>query len=160
MRRIALIVLDFQGDFEKDASSPILEHVLRLAEEVDVVIATQSMHSASSGHCVKGTKGARLNFQIKEEADYVATKGDDGDKGDFSAFQARTLRPLEWVEDILKEEGVEEVWVAGLGHPWDVPQTAYDANSLGYKTVVWKDATLGLSDYTQKRLLRAGIEIR
>jgi nicotinamidase/pyrazinamidase len=162
--KTALIIVDYQEDFYP-ALCPV-EGVLELAEQVDVVIATQSAHPknhpsfAEFGvHCIKGSKGARLHPAIKEVADYVPTKGRSTDE-DYSAFEACTLRPLEWVEEILKVEGVGEVWVAGLGHRWDVVQTAFDANALGYPTTIWYEYAPIMNPETQARLERAGVTIR
>lgn len=153
MNRVALIVLDFQSCYEKDAPPSILDRVLGLAEAADVVIATQTV--------IPGEKKrtARLNPLIKEEADYVTTRGDIVGCSSFSAFQSRTLRPLQTLEEILKEEKVNTVWVTGLGKVWDVPQTAFDANALGYPATIWEQGTYELSDYTRKRLKRAGVTI-
>lgn len=173
MSKVALIILDWQEDFVPDSVDALhgryvkaLNFVEKLAEEADLVIATQCIHpkdhssfSEFGEHCVKGTKGARLNPQIKELADYVPTKGDKVEPEQYSGFMARTLRPLEWVEEILKVEKVTKVQVVGLGHGWDVPQTAFDANALGYPTYIYAKGTLKLSDPTREQLKHAGVNV-
>lgn len=176
MSKIALIAVDVQADFIRSVDffvMPKIEELYKrkgkLRRDPDIIIASQSVHPPNhfsfpelGAHCVKGTYGARIDSNLKEEADYIVTKGDEqGPPDSYGAFYARTLRPIEWVSDILEVHKIDTIWVAGLGHSWDVPQTAYDANALGYATIVWRAAVWPRLEFsTREHMEKIGITIR
>lgn len=161
--KIALIIVDAQQDFAEERSSEI-DSLIDLAEGADLVIATRSVHPRShfsfaefGPHCIHGTKGARLHPRLEEYADYVTTKV--GLQEHYSGFESGTLRPKESLEEILRAEEVTKVWIGGFGHGWDVPQTAFDANALGYDTIVFLSASNEVDPETIEKLNRAGVNV-
>jgi len=76
----------------------------------------------------------------------------------YSGFEAETLRPKESVEEILKLDGIFEVWIMGYGHSWDVPQTAFDAAALGYNTSILR-AYPPINLETAEKLRNVGVKL-
>lgn len=170
--RIAVIGVDFQEDFRPQVAKQgesLLVNFVNACKGANTIILTKSVHPENhfsfiefGPHCVKGTKGAKICKELTASLDYVlATKiSKPGHSDAYSAFEAETLRPKESVEEILHYDGIEEVYVGGFGHSWDVPQTAFDANALKYKTHVlynatWPTITRDIGD----KLRAAGVDI-
>ncbi len=95
------------------------------------------------------------------DADYITTR-----KG-MSAFEGGTLRPLKNLEEILRAEKVDKLWIVG---PQDddgrdvvitVAQTAFDASALSIETHVSIHGDLGkaLMRSAGERLDYAGIKL-
>ena len=152
--RTALIGVDIQEDFIKDTidqgfrPDALIDQFWREAKLVDVVVLTKSVHPADhfsfaefGPHCVKGTKGAKINKTLLEHLDdpiITTKKSTNRQEESYSAFESETLRPKLDLEHILADEYIGHIWIAGMGHGWDVPQTAYDASALKYDvTVKW-----------------------
>lgn len=160
----ALIIVDPQEDFIEPQDKKIIEALWVLAQKADIVIATQSVHPANhvsftelGPHCVQGSKGRKLHKGLEEYIDIATSKV--GVKEHYSAFDSETLRPKESLEEILRIEDVGEIWIAGFGHEWDVPQSAFDANALGYPTTVYAKATKKLNKKAIEKLERAGVHV-
>ncbi len=184
MPRTALIAVDVQNDYLPNGvlgspgSDRIIEPLVEYATlAADVVIASRNLHPPdhksfddSPANCVKGTPGARIVSDlatiVAKPENYVISKGMDSDQGGYSAFEGGTLRPLESLEDILRNEKITHVSVGGYWLDWCVAQTACDANALGYTTAIEMACTLPFPDFrpesveratTFDRLVRAGI---
>lgn len=151
-KRYALIAVDVQNDFLRQdylepSAKAMLEGLRHRSEMCDITIASRNLFPDNlSTLFVKGTKGAKIAPEIAELTDYIVTKGDDRAHYGYSAFEGRTLRPLRSLEDILKDEKVTNVWVAGYVLEFCVSRTAFDANALGYPTVVDCTATASWND--------------
>jgi nicotinamidase/pyrazinamidase len=163
--KTALIIVDAQKDFPLHLE--VVDRLIDLAEEADLVIASKTVHSkdhfsfAEFGpHCIHGTKGVKLEDRIAEWADYTITRVCPQGVEHYSAFDGGTLRPKESLEEILVAEKIGKVWIGGFGHGWDVPQTAFDANALGYPTTVWLEAVNEMSPETILKLEHAGVNVR
>jgi nicotinamidase/pyrazinamidase len=178
--RTALICVDVQSDFISGAlavpeGDEIIAPMLKLAPEMDLVIASRDWHPknhfsflAQGGthpaHCVQDTPGARINSKVRKAAHYVVAKGMEPDKDAYSAFVAQTLRPKRSLPQILKEQEIERVIVGGLAMDLCVKWTALDLAASGYITIVGQDITRALTAEGEQEALeafrRAGIQVQ
>jgi nicotinamidase/pyrazinamidase len=159
--------------------TPIRQRILQLDDDA-VVIAGREWHpenhftfelpwdghDALPPHCLQGTKGARIHTGILKYCDYVVAYGQDKNKEGYSAFEGKSLRPVEELEVILARHGVTEVEVAGVSFAYEVMQTALDSNAVGLPTSI----TIPLTNYVHedtpaldeaiRKLDRAQVELR
>jgi nicotinamidase/pyrazinamidase len=109
-------------------------------------------------HCVQNTEGAKFhpNLNFKGE---LFTKGDNPNEHPFSGYMG--VNPDgKTVEQYLKDNGVEQVYVVGLAGDYCVKESALDC-SKKFKTYLIIDATkfIGTPDETIKILIENGISI-
>jgi nicotinamidase/pyrazinamidase len=148
----ALLIIDFQNDFTSGGAlavpggDEIAEPVKRLAPQFDHVFATRDWHPPDHAsfeteggpwpvHCVQGTHGAELHPAMHDVAveaivDVGAEREDEG----YSGFEKSKL------EDLLRENDVDEVAVVGLATDYCVRASTIDACRLGFDTTVITDA--------------------
>ena len=164
----ALLIVDFQNDFTPGGALPvaegdqIAEPINRLLDSFDLVIATRDWHPAEHGsysgvevdpaewrgadppsiwpvHCVKGTPGAQLHSSLDQaKVDVVIDKGQDPNSQGYSAFQDTRLG------DLLRERGVERLFVTGLATDYCVKESVLDALREGFAVTVVDDAVRGV----------------
>ncbi len=164
----AFLVVDFQNDFTPGGALPvpegdaIAEPVNRLLGRFPLVVATRDWHPPGHGsfvdsgidrsrwrgtdppgiwpvHCVQGTPGAELHPSLDvESVDVVLDKGQDLHSQGYSAFQDTDLTGL------LRDRGVERLYVAGLATDYCVRQSVLDALEGGFEVVVVEDAIRGV----------------
>jgi nicotinamidase/pyrazinamidase len=164
----ALLVVDFQNDFTPGGALPvergdeIAAAVNAIADRFDLVIATRDWHPPDHGsfvgvevdpdkwegidppgiwpvHCVAGTPGAELHASLdRSKVDLVVDKAQDPNTQGYSAFHGGGLA------DILRERGVDHVYVAGLATDYCVKNTVLDAARLGLDVTVVRDAVRGI----------------
>ena len=168
--RTALIVVDVQNDFADPKGSlsvaggadvvPVINREIQLARaNGGVVVCTQDWHPehtphfAKDGgiwpdHCIADTWGAELHPALDAGDAPIVRKGANGEDG-YSGFTMRdpatgeTIRtPL---DALLREQGVNEVVVAGLATDYCVKATALDAIALGYRTTLLNDAAAAVN---------------
>ena len=73
-------------------------------------------------HCVQGTPGAELHPSLdRSQVDVVVDKAQDRNTQGYSAFHGGRLA------DVLRERGVDHVYVAGLATDYCVKNTVLDA---------------------------------
>jgi nicotinamidase/pyrazinamidase len=173
----ALIVVDVQNDFTPGGAlavaegDRVIEPLHRLADDVDVVVATRDWHPADHGsfrdqggvwpvHCVAGTEGAELHPALdRDRIDEVVDKGQDPATEGYSGFEGTDL------ERRLRERGVDRVHVGGLALDYCVKNTALDARRAGFDVVVHLDATRavdvepGDAERAVEELRAAGVEV-
>jgi nicotinamidase/pyrazinamidase len=160
----ALLVVDFQNDFCPGGALPVAEGDLiagpinSLLDSFDLVVATRDWHPIDHGsfvgvevdqarwegtdppsiwpvHCVQGTWGAELQPDLDpEKIDFLLDKGMDRWSQGYSGFHDSGLA------DLLREHGVDRVFVAGLTTEYCVKNTVLDARRLGLDVVVVEDA--------------------
>jgi nicotinamidase/pyrazinamidase len=183
----ALLIVDFQNDFCPGGALPveegdqIAEQINRLLDSFDLVIATRDWHPPDHGsfegvevdttawrgadppsiwpvHCVQGTAGAELHPALERaKVDVVIDKGQDPNSQGYSAFQDTRLGEL------LRERGVDRLFVTGLATDYCVKQSALDALSLGFDVTVVEDAVRGVdveagdSERALEEVERAGV---
>jgi nicotinamidase/pyrazinamidase len=164
----ALLVVDFQNDFCPGGALPVAEGdriagpVNALLDSFDLVVATRDWHPPDHGsfvgvevdpdkwrgadppsiwpvHCVQGTDGAELHPALdRAKIDVVIDKGQDPNSQGYSGFQDTTLAEL------LRERGVERLFVTGLATDYCVKNTVLDARRLGFEVTVVEDAVRGV----------------
>jgi nicotinamidase-related amidase len=179
MYKTALVMVDVQRDFLPggalgiEGGDQIIFPLIRAARSCDLVIASADRHEANDNsfteqggpwppHCVQGTKGQQIHPKIRKLANYTISKGMDPDgPDDYSAFTGHTLRPVHTLAELLKQHGITQVVVGGLALNYCVKFTAFDANALGYRTIVPLDCTRSLTtaaiDPTLEAFDRAGV---
>ncbi len=164
----ALVIVDFQNDFTPGGALPVPEGdriagpLNRLLDGFDLVVATRDWHPPDHGsfegvevepgrwrgteppsiwpvHCVQGTPGAELHPALdRAKVDVVVDKGQDPTSQGYSGFQDTRLG------DLLRERGVERLYVGGLATDYCVKNTVLDARGRGFDVVVLEDAIGGV----------------
>jgi nicotinamidase/pyrazinamidase len=159
---VGLIVCDPQYDYLPGGSidayhgASALVECARLAAQADLVIVTRDWHPENHfsfseaplfddqswpPHCVQGTKGAKIFPALKRAADFTISKGmNRNPPDDYSAFNGKTLRPVQRLDEVLYDSPVDDLIVAGFLFETGVKCTAFDANALGW----WKSVTIPL----------------
>jgi nicotinamidase/pyrazinamidase len=165
----ALLIVDFQNDFTPGGALPVAEGdriadpINDLLDSFDLVIATRDWHPPDHGsfqgvevdpakwrgadppsiwpvHCVQDTPGAQLHPALESaKVDVVIDKGQDPNSQGYSAFQDTRLG------DLLRERGVDRLFVAGLATDYCVKNSVLDALRLGFDVTVVEDAVRGVN---------------
>jgi nicotinamidase/pyrazinamidase len=148
----ALLVIDFQNDFTPGGAlavaggDEIAEPIKRLAEDVDVVLATRDWHPPDHAsfeteggpwpiHCVQGTHGAELHPAMAEvDVEGIVDVGRERDDEGYSGFENSELAQM------LRDHDVDRVYVAGLATDYCVRASAIDACGEGFDVTVVEDA--------------------
>jgi nicotinamidase/pyrazinamidase len=164
----ALLIVDFQNDFTPGGALPVADGdriaapLAPLLDRFDLVVATRDWHPPDHGsfrgvdvdpaawhgadlpsiwpvHCVQGTAGAELHPSLdRAKVDVVVDKGRDVGSQGYSAFQDTGLAAL------LRERGVDRLFVAGLATDYCVKHSVLDALREGFGVVVLEDAIRGV----------------
>jgi nicotinamidase/pyrazinamidase len=148
----ALLIIDFQNDFtsggalEVPGGDEIAEPVTRLADRFDLVVATRDWHPPDHAsfeteggpwpvHCVQGTHGAELHPAINDvDLDALVDVGREREDEGYSGFEKSDLA------QILRDQGVDQVFVCGLATDYCVRASAIDAREEGFDVTVVEDA--------------------
>lgn len=154
-KRRALLIVDVQNDFcpggalAVERGDEVVGPLNHLAEEFlqrgDLVIKSrdwhpsQTKHFAAYGgtwpvHCVQGTGGAEFHSALIDDPRIVIISKGTGDEDNYSAFDGTDLASL------LRQNGIEEIWVGGLATDYCVRQTVLDALREGFKVKAVSDA--------------------
>lgn len=163
-----LLIVDFQNDFCPGGALAVTHGdriagpLNRLLDGFDLVIATRDWHPPEHGsfsgvdvdperwrgtdppsiwpvHCVQGTSGAELSPKLdRAKVDLVVDKGQEPTSQGYSAFQDTGLGEL------LRERGVEHLYVGGLATDYCVKQSVLDARREGFDVTVVEDAVRGV----------------
>jgi nicotinamidase/pyrazinamidase len=185
----ALLVVDFQNDFCPGGALPVAEGdriagpINELLDAFDLVVATRDWHPPDHGsfvgvevdpekwegtdppsiwpvHCVQGTPGAELYPDLdRARVDVVIDKGQDRWSQGYSGFQHTRLG------DLLRERGVDRLFVTGLATDYCVKNTVLDARRLGFDVTVVEDAIRGVevnpgdSERALEEMRAAGAEL-
>ena len=185
----ALLIVDFQNDFTPGGALPVAHGdeiagpINELLDSFDLVIATRDWHRADHGsfagvevdpaewrgadppsiwpvHCVEGTRGAELHPDLEQaKVDVVIDKGQDSNSQGYSGFQDTRLG------DLLRERGVDRLFVTGLATDYCVKNTVLDARREGFDVTVIEDAVRGVevepgdSERALEEMQRAGAHL-
>jgi nicotinamidase/pyrazinamidase len=179
-KKRALIVVDVQNDFcpggalavpEGDRVVAPLNHLIEdFLARGDYVFKSRDWHPAKTRHfaayggtwpvhCVQGTRGAEFHPDLLEDPRIEIVSKGMGDEDSYSAFDGTELARL------LRERGVEEVWVGGLATDYCVKQTVLDGLGEGFRVKAVAEAMrpveLNPGDGQQAitEMRRAGAEI-
>ena len=164
----ALLIVDFQNDFTPGGALPvergdeIAPAINAIADRFDLVVATRDWHPPDHGsfegvevdphrwegldppgiwpvHCVAGTEGAQLHPSLDQaKVDVIVDKAQDRYTQGYSSFHGGRLA------DVLRERGVDHIYVAGLATDYCVKNTVLDAVREGFGVTVVKDAIRGI----------------
>ena len=152
----ALLVTDIQTDFlpggrlavaHGDEVVPVLNGYIAAFRQAGLtIIATRDWHPpdhcsfrAQGGpwplHCVAGSPGAGFAAMLELPCEApIVSKASKQDREAYSSFQDTELDAL------LRQAGIERVFVGGLTTDYCVLNTVRDALKLGYQAVVLLDA--------------------
>jgi len=152
----ALIMVDVQNDFCPGGSlavahgdevvAPINKLIREFLDRAEPVYKTRDWHPARTKHfaayggvwpihCVQNTRGAEFHADLLEDPRInIISKGIDESADGYSAFDGTNLGGL------LREEGVEEIWVGGLATDYCVKETVLDGVRQGFKVKALADS--------------------
>lgn len=114
-------------------------------------------------HCVQGTYGTQFNDElIIKDTDIIVQKGTNINVDSYSGFYDNNKVHKTELDNILKTNGIEDVYIVGLAYDYCVGFTALDAVNLNYNTYIIENATKGvmrktIMEMTQK-LNKEGVE--
>lgn len=162
------------GSLAVAGGDEIIPEINRLSTGYDLVVATQDWHPRSHGsfasqhkgaqpfemgelagmpqvfwpdHCVQGTLGADLTKHLDQErVEAIFRKGTDAKIDSYSAFFDNGRLKATGMEGYLRDRGVDEVHICGLAADYCVLATAKDALSLGFVSVIMKNATKAIDE--------------
>ena len=96
-------------------------------------------------HCVQGSEGAELHKDlIDHKLGQTILKGFDPLIDSFSGFFDNERLAKTELDAKLKEKGVTDVYTCGIATDVCVSYTSNDAQELGYRTILIKDAARGI----------------
>lgn len=152
----ALIVVDVQNDFCPGGSlavaqgdevvAPLNKLMKEFLDRGEPVYKTRDWHPDKTKHfaiyggtwpihCVQNTHGAEFHPDLLDDPRItVISKGFDERADGYSGFDGTQLAQL------LRDEGVDEVWVGGLATDYCVKQTVIDGVRNGFKVKALADA--------------------
>jgi nicotinamidase/pyrazinamidase len=155
-KKKALIVVDVQNDFCPGGSlevahgdeviAPLNQLIKEFLDRNEPVYKTrdwhpsQTKHFAGYGgvwpfHCVQNTPGAEFHPDLLDDPRItVISKGIDDTADGYSGFDGTNLGEL------LRGQGVTEIWVGGLATDYCVKQTVIDGVRQGFKVTALADA--------------------
>lgn len=161
------------GALEVPEGDKIIPIVNRLQSLFPIVIATQDWHPEDHGsfaanhpgknpgelidlnglaqilwpvHCVQGSAGAEFASELTTtQVKKIFPKGTDAGIDSYSGFFDNGHRKATGLENYLRDQQVEEVFVVGLAADYCVKFTAMDAVASGFTTFVVTDATRGVN---------------
>ena len=163
--KAALLIVDVQNDFcpggalQIPDGDRILEPINRAAERFAAaglpVLASRDWHPPDTRHfrdfggpwpvhCVRNSSGAEFHPDLRlPEGTLVLSKGIDPAMDGYSAFEGVTDdgRPL---ATVLRELGVQSLFICGLATDYCVRQTTLEALPGGLEVTVLKDAVAGV----------------
>lgn len=152
----ALIIVDAQNDFCPGGSlavphgDEVMAPLNRIIEEFldrgEPVFKTRDWHPAETKHfaayggmwpvhCVQGTPGAEFHPELLDDPRIaIISKGMDQSADGYSGFDGTNLGQL------LRDRGVDELWVGGLATDYCVKHTVLDGLRQGFKVKALGDA--------------------
>jgi nicotinamidase/pyrazinamidase len=96
-------------------------------------------------HCVQHTPGAEFHPDLdRSRIQAVFRKGVDPEVDSYSGFFDNGRRRSTGLDEYLRREGVEEIYICGLATDYCVRWTALDAVRLGLRSWVIEDACRGV----------------
>jgi nicotinamidase/pyrazinamidase len=96
-------------------------------------------------HCVQGSEGAEFRPDLDLSAvDEVCRKGEDPEIDSYSGFFDNARLRDTGLQGLLREAGVDTVYILGLATDYCVKFTALDAVDLGFRTYLIEDGCGGV----------------
>jgi nicotinamidase/pyrazinamidase len=162
----ALLIVDVQNDFcpggalgvqNGDRVVPILNrYIEKFAQSGLPIFLTRDWHPPGTSHfntaggvwpphCVQGSKGAEFHPDLKiSNKAVVLSKGTAVDEDSYSAFAAADARGVA-LKDLLRQRGVERIYVGGLATDYCVKETVLEGLMQGFQAVLLHDAICGVN---------------
>jgi nicotinamidase/pyrazinamidase len=164
-KKAALVIVDVQNDFCPGGSLAVAEgdrvalainrYVERFAAAGLPIIATRDWHPAQTSHfkdfggiwpvhCVQNTFGAEFHPLLQLGAGaLVVSKGTAANVDSYSGFDALDAQGAA-LAGLLRERGIEQIFVGGLATDYCVKQTVLDGVKHGFAAVLLMDAIRGV----------------
>lgn len=161
-----LIVVDVQNDFcpggalaVKDGEQvvPILNGYIDQFTKAGLpIFATRDWHPAKTSHfntgggpwpphCIQGSKGAEFHPDLKLPPDTaIVSAGMGPDEDGYSGFLGVDDGGVKLV-DLLRQRGVERIFVGGLATDYCVKHTVLDGLRENFKVVLLTNAVRGVN---------------
>ena len=184
--KTALIVIDVQNDFcpggalaVKDGDQvvpPLNRYMAKFKAAGAPIFATRDWHPAKTSHfntsggpwpphCIQGSQGAQFHPSLALPSETViVSAGMGSDEDGYSGFLGKDERGTLLV-DLLRQQGVEHLFVGGLATDYCVKHTVLDGLKEGFKVVLLTDSVRGVnlkpddSARAIEEMLHAGAEI-
>ncbi len=103
-------------------------------------------------HCVQNTSGAEILID-KELFDAIVRKGMDPDYDSYSGFKDDGGKKTE-MGRILKEHKINKLIIYGIATDYCVKATVLDARAEGYKVIMIKNLSRGVSPETSEKAIK------
>ncbi len=164
-KKAALVIVDVQNDFCPGGSLAVAKgdrvalalnpYIARFAAANLPIIATRDWHPAQTSHfkdfggiwpvhCVQNTLGADFHPLLQLGAGAtVVSKGTAANVDSYSGFDAVDAQGTA-LAALLRERGVEQIFVGGLATDYCVKQTVLDGLKHGFAVVLLTDAISGV----------------
>jgi nicotinamidase/pyrazinamidase len=162
----ALIIIDVQNDFcpggslavrGGDEVVPVLNKYINQFNQAKLpIFATRDWHPEKTkhfkafgglwpSHCVQGTHGAEFHNDLALPPDVIVVSAGMGyDEEGYSGFDGKDDKGV-GLADLLREHGVERLFVGGIATDYCVKATVLDALKSGFKAVLLQDAVRGVN---------------
>jgi len=96
-------------------------------------------------HCVQESPGSEFHPLLKtDRIQKIVYKGTDTEIDSYSPFFDNAHRKSTGLDNYLKEQGIQEIYIMGLATDYCVLYSVLDARHLGYKTYVIEDGCFGI----------------
>jgi nicotinamidase/pyrazinamidase len=186
LSKAALILVDVQNDFcpggalavkDGDQIVPVLNRYIDQFRKAGLpIFATRDWHPEKTTHfksgggpwpphCIQGSKGAQFHPDLKLPADVlIVSAGMGADEDGYSGFLGIDDRGVKLV-DLLRQRGIERIFVGGLATDYCVKHTVLDGLKEGFKVVLLTDSIRGVnlkpgdSEQAIAEMVQAGAEI-
>lgn len=150
----------------------VVPFINRIMKDFDLVVATKDWHPADHGsfasnhpgsspgeiidldgldqilwpdHCVQGSEGAEFHSDLDTSWIHkIFYKGTDPEVDSYSAIFDNDRRKSTGLDAWLLQQGVTEVWIAGLATDYCVKYTALDAVDLDFEIHVLLEGCRGV----------------
>ena len=162
----ALIVVDVQNDFcpggtlavaDGDQVVPVLNRYIDQFIKAGLpIFATRDWHPEKTSHfttgggpwpphCIQGSKGAEFHPDLKlPPGTVMVSAGTGADEDGYSGFVGRDESGVT-LADLLRQRGIERVFVGGLATDYCVKHTVLDGLKEGFKVVLLADSVRGVN---------------
>ena len=165
--------LPTSGALAVPGGDEVIGPIIEACEYFDTIIFTQDWHPANHcsfkenggpwpAHCVQWSNGALLESNVGRQAEAPTTlkagrdmhghnaisivqKGFHADVDSYSGFWDNERRYKTELDDILKRNKIDTLFICGLATDYCVKFTALDAVELGYKVYLLEDACRGVN---------------
>ncbi len=161
----ALLIVDVQNDFCPGGAlatkngARIIPVINKLIKKFSIIAASRDWHPSETDHfkkwpphCVQNTKGSRYHPLLNSNGiSKEFLKGTSGKDDGYSAFEATN----ENLENYLKKNRVNALYVVGIATDYCVLASARDALKKGFETYIVTDAVSSVAADTEKKAIEA-----